>query len=152
VQLSSTLLPTNRLWTLSRFKSKSKSNRHLSSNAFSRSFPPNQTHRHESFPQGRESLCVHPHQQAATSCPPSHMKIASNLKLKYLESTPPSLNPKLRPTDPNQYPIQVFCRIFVFLLMWVREVTPTLYIIRCSAFRLFESTTSGLLPPLILYI
>jgi len=69
-QLSSILLPTSRLGTLSRFKSKSESNRRLSSNAFSHPFLPNQTQHHECLPQDRESLCVHPHQQIPSLSPP----------------------------------------------------------------------------------
>ena len=67
VQLSSISLPTSRLRSLSRFKSKSKPNRHLSSNAFSHSFSPHsrqrQTHHHKCLPQDSESLCVRPHRQ-----------------------------------------------------------------------------------------
>jgi len=127
MQLSSISLPTNHLRTLCRFKSKSRSNPHLSSNAFSHSFPPDQIHHHKCLPQGRESLCVHPHQQTAIFRPSSHLKTANNLKLKHLESTPRSLNPKLRPTDPNQYLIQVFCHISAFLLMWVRGYPHIVY-------------------------
>lgn len=99
-QLSSISLLTNPLRSLSRFKSKSKSDRHLelSSNAFSHSFPQNRTHHYECLPQGRESLYVHL-QQSASSRPPSHLKIVNHLKLKHLESRSCSLNPKHRPTD-----------------------------------------------------
>ena len=98
-QLSSILLPTSRLRSLSRSKSKSKSDRHLSSNAFSRSSLPNQPRHHECLPQDSESL------RASTSAnrkfSPSHLKFANNLKLGYLDSTSRSLNTKISTVRPK---------------------------------------------------
>ena len=110
-QLSSTSSPTNLLRSLSRFKSKSKSNRHLSSNASSHSFSPNQNHHHECLPQDSESSCVHLPQQ-------TQLKIAEDLKLKFKDFRVDNcaLNTNLRSPDPNQYLIQVFCRISAFLI------------------------------------
>jgi len=140
VQLSSISLPTSRLRSLSRFKSKSKSNRHLSSNAFSRSFSlhqrQHQPHHHECLPQDSESLCVRPNRQTPSFRPTSHLKTVNNLKLNHLESKSRSRHQVLVAWS-HQYLIQVFCRISAFPIDVVEYCHP--HIVHHSLFCISSS-------------
>jgi len=71
------------------------------------------------------------------SPPPSHLKIANNLKFKCLESKPPPLNAKFRPPHPTNYLIQVFCRISAFPIDVDERRYP--HVVHYSLFRILSS-------------
>ena len=143
MQLSSISLPTNRLWTLSHSKSKNKSNRCLSSSAFSHSFPPNQTRHHECLPQGRESSCVHinaPFQQVPVS---RRISRSSATSISSITTLIPRSQASTNQPKPLFYPsILPYMRLPIDV---AEQRCPTLYIIRrFASYFLFLSR-----PPLL---